>query len=127
MGSAGTWAEDGLPPFPSAAWMMEKLGLDLSAHYSRSISRELIAQYQLVLVMEKNQKEALQNEFPESSHKVFMLTEVYDGFAVDIPDPVFGPEEMRLSVAREIIQLIENGFQEICLRASTIEKTSDSN
>lgn len=121
VGSAGSWAKDGLSPIPSAEWMLEHLGLDLSKHHSRSISQGLIAQYHLVLVMEKNQKEALQFEFPELSHKVFMLTEVCNGPVVDIPDPVSQPEEICLSVAWEIIHLIENCFQEICLRASTAD------
>ena len=126
VGSAGSWAKDGLSPVPSAAWMLEHLGLDLLTHHSRSISQGLIAQYHLVLVMEKNQKEALQIECPEFSRKVFMLTEVCNGPVVDIPDPVSQLDEMCLSVAWEIIHLIENCFQEICLRASTIKKISDS-
>jgi protein-tyrosine phosphatase len=125
VGSAGSWTKDGLPPIPSAAWMLEHFGLDLSMHHSRSVSRKLLAQYHLVLVMEKNQKEALQIEFPEFSHKVFMLTEVCNGPVYDIPDPVAQSEEMCLSVAQEIIHLIENCFQEICLRASTCIKSSD--
>jgi protein-tyrosine phosphatase len=125
VGSAGCWTIDGLSPAPTAAWMLEHLGLDLSNHHSRSVSRELIAQYQLVLVMEKNQKEALQIEFPEMSHKVFMMTEICGGLVVDIPDPVSQPEEMCLSVAWEIIHLIENCFQEICQRASTFKQKSD--
>jgi len=76
-------------------------------------------------VMEKNQKEALQIEFTDMSHKVFMLTELCNSAIYDIPDPVSQPEEIRLSVAWEIIHLIENCFQEICLRASTIKKISD--
>ena len=125
VGSAGSWTKDGLSPVPSAAWMLEHLGLDMSKHHSRSISRELIAQYQLILVMEKNQKEALQTEFPELNRKVFMLTEICSGPVVDIPDPVSQPEELYLSVAWEIIHLNENCFQEICLRASSIQKNSE--
>jgi protein-tyrosine phosphatase len=125
VGSAGSWTKDGLPPIPSAAWMLEHLGLDLSSHHSRSVSRKLITQHALVLVMEKNQKEALQFEFPELSQKVLMLTEVGKGPVYDIPDPVSQPEEIYLSVAREIIHLIENCFQEICMRASTRIMSSD--
>ena len=124
VGSAGSWAKDGLSPVPSAAWMLDHLGLDLSIHQSRSVSRELVAQYHLVLVMEKNQKEALQIEFPELNQRVFMLTEICCGPVVDIPDPVSQPEEVCLSVAWEIIHLIENCFQEIILRASTDQTTS---
>jgi protein-tyrosine phosphatase len=125
VGSAGCWTEDGLPPFPSAAWMLEHLGLDLSGHRSRSITRELIAQHQLVLVMEKNQKEALQFEFPELSQKILMLTDACNRPVYDIPDPVSQTEEMGLSVAWEIIHLIDNCFQDICLRVTTKQAASD--
>lgn len=124
VGSAGSWTEDGLSPIPSAAWILEHLGLDLSKHHSRSVSRELIAQYDLIIVMEKGQKEALQIEYPEKSKEIFMLTEFSKGPIYDIPDPIYGPEETCFDVAQEINCLVTNSFQEIYLRASTIKEMS---
>jgi len=126
VGSAGNWAENGLSPIYSAAWMQVHFGIDLSKHRSRLIDRGLLMQYNLVLVMEKNQKEALQIEFPEMSQKVFMLTGLCDGPVYDIMDPFGQSEEVCLSVAREIINLIENCVDNICLRATTIIKNSEN-
>lgn len=120
VGSAGSWTEDGLSPIPSNKWSLEHLGLDLSMHHSRSVSRELIAQYDLILVMEKGQKEALLIEYPEMSKKIFMLTELSKGPVYDIRDPIREPEETCFDVAQEIIRLITNSFQEICLRVLKI-------
>ena len=124
VGSAGCWTTTGLAPIPSAAWMQKHLGLDLSMHHSRAISRELIAQYDLIIVMEKGQKEALIIEYPDKSKKIFILTEFSEGPVYDIPDPICEPEETCFDVAQEINRLITNSFQEICLRAATIKDMS---
>jgi len=126
VGSAGSWTENGLPPIPSAAWMLENLGLDLSQHHSRQVSREIMAQYDLILVMEKGQKEALQIEYPETNKKLFMLTELTKGPVYDIPDPNRETEETCLDIAKEIIELITNSFQEICLLAKSSQEKSNS-
>lgn len=125
IGSAGSWAKVGLTPIPSGAWIKEQLGLDLSNHRSRAVSRELITNYDLILVMEKNQKEALQIEFPESSQKIFLLTELSKERIYDIPDPVADPEENFYDVAQEITHLINKGFREICRRAAAWKERQD--
>lgn len=125
VGSAGSWTEDGLSPIPSNVWILEHLGLDLSMHHSRAVSRELIAQYDLILVMEKSQKEALIIEYPEMSKKIFMLTELSEGPVYDIPDPICEPEETCFDVAQEINRLITNSFQEITLRVLSMRDESD--
>jgi len=125
VGSAGTWTEDGLLPIPSAEWSQEYLGLDLANHHSRCVNRELIAQYDLILVMEKGQKEALQIEYPELSRRIFMLTELSKGPVHDIPDPIRETEETCLEVAQELILLITNSFAEICLQILIIRDITD--
>jgi protein-tyrosine phosphatase len=117
VGSAGSWTKDGLPVIPSPQWIIDHLGLDLSVHHSRVITRELIDQYDLILVMEKGQKEALQIEYPEISKRIFLLTELSRGPVYDIPDPICEKEETFLDVANEMNQLLENNFQEICIQA----------
>ena len=120
VGSAGTWAQTGFPTVPSIEWMRENLGLDVSGHQSKPISKEMVTNYDLVLVMEANQKEALIVEFPEENRKIFMLTELSDSPVYDIPDPVTQTDEDYLSVAKEIVKLVEKNFQEICQRTAKI-------
>jgi len=120
VGSAGTWAEAGLTVIPSAQWMAENLGLDLGAHRSLRVDRDLLSCYDLILVMENSHREALLAEFPELRERLFLLSEVATGLAYDIPDPVFMPSESFLEVAKEISNLIDKGFEEICALARRV-------
>ena len=115
--SAGTWAEPGLTVIPSAKWVADHLGLDLEAHKAIRIERELLAGYDLVLVMENNHQEALRVEFPELKDRVFLLAKVAAGLAYDVPDPGVVQGDTFLDIARELSNLIDKGFEEICLLA----------
>jgi protein-tyrosine phosphatase len=123
--SAGSWTEDGLTPLPSLNWSREHLGLDLSEHRSRSVSSELVTQFDLVLVMEQGQKEALLIEFPEMHGKIYMLTEISKGPVFDIPDPILNPDVSCLDVAKEISRLITDNFQDICQRAKASQENQN--
>jgi protein-tyrosine-phosphatase len=116
-GSAGTWAEAGQPVIPSVQWFVDHFGLDLSAHRSQSISRELLARYDLILVMENSHREALLVEFPEIKARLFLLAEAAVGRAYDIPDPVVQPDESFQDVAAELRDLIGKGCANIMSRA----------
>jgi protein-tyrosine-phosphatase len=122
VGSAGTWAEPDLPVIPSAKWMADHLGIDLEAHKSRRINLELLAQYGLILVMEHSHQEALLVEFPEIKDRLFLLAKVAAGVAYDVPDPFVLQDETFLDIARELSDLIDNGFDEICLLARQVQR-----
>jgi protein-tyrosine-phosphatase len=122
VGSAGTWAEADLPVIPSAQWMADHLGIDLEAHKSRRVDRELLARYDLILVMENSHREALLVEFPEINERLFLLAKVAAGVAYDVPDPVLLQNETFLDSAREISDLIDKGFEEICVLARRVQR-----
>ena len=110
--SAGTWTTDGLPPVEVAILGAKRLGLDISGHASRVVTAERMQDADLVIVMERGQKEALENEFPQAAGKVHLLSEVARGSSYDIPDPL-------LSVLEgdgydEIDELVHAGFDRIC-------------
>jgi protein-tyrosine phosphatase len=114
VGSAGTWAQPGLPPDARALQDARDMGLDITSHRSRQVNAVLLSQSNLVLVMEAGQKEALQVEFPKEREKVFLLSEVAVGVPYDIPDP-FGPEgATHQEIANELFELIKRGFEKIC-------------
>jgi protein-tyrosine-phosphatase len=116
--SAGTWTFPGLPHFPFPKKFLDDLGLDLSEHHSLPVNQEMLGQFDLIIVMEKGQKEALSIEYPEINQKVFMLTEFSNGIAYDIPDPVGVTENNKTEVVTEIIRLVTDSFQEICDRVA---------
>jgi protein-tyrosine-phosphatase len=114
VGSAGTWAEPGLPPDVRAVKDARERGLDIKAHRSRQVNAVLLSQSNLVLVMEAGQKEALQVEFPKEREKIYLLSEVADGIPFDFPDP-FGPDSApHQEIANELNELIIRGFENIC-------------
>jgi len=122
VGSAGTWAEPDLPVIPSAQWMADHLKLDLQAHKSLRVDRALLACYDLILVMAHSHQEALLVEFPEIQDRLFLLAKVAAGVAYDIPDPVVLQDETFLDIARELSDLIDKGFDEICLLAHQLQR-----
>ena len=113
--SAGTWAAPGLTVIPSAKWVADHLGLDLESHKAIRIEREMLSQFDLILVMESSHQEALQVEFPEIKDKVFLLAKVAAGLAYDVPDPGVVLGDTFLDIAKELSNLIDKGFDEICL------------
>lgn len=87
VGSAGTWVKEACRAHNNAIQIAEKNGLDLTTHISREINNTLIDEANLIIVMEKGQKEALSFEFANSSKKILMLSELSSGNSLDIPDP----------------------------------------
>jgi len=120
VGSAGTWAERGMPAMPDAIQAAAEFGLDLSSHRSRLINIDLLKEYSLILVMQSGHKEALSIEFPGLTQKVFLLSEAIDGTSYDIPDPYVTGEPPR-EIAREVIDLIGAGWMKICQLAKKTE------
>lgn len=85
--SAGTWADDGLPPVASAVQAMRDLGVDIADHRSRTLGRELLAHFDVILVMERQHRDAIRAEFPECASRTHMLSALAGG-EFDVTDPI---------------------------------------
>jgi len=118
--SAGTWAMSGLPAMPKAVQIGEDYDLNLSYHRSRVITREKLSKADLILVMEAGHKEAITHEFPETSGRVFLLTEAAGEYPASIPDPYGEAHASPGDVASEIIDLIDEGYDQIIALAVNI-------
>ena len=66
----------------------------------------------LILVMTRRHKEALLAAFPDHAHKVHLLSQMV-GRIADIADPYGGPRAGYARTARELEQLIEDGYGRI--------------
>ena len=111
--SAGTWTEAGLPADNRAIRAASGWGLEIKDHRSRQVDASILAQSNLILVMEASQKEALQVEFHKERSKIFLLSEMVDGTLTDVPDP-FGPEGVPYQeIIIELFDLIKRGFDKI--------------
>ena len=115
--SAGTWTSPGEPALPAAIVAARKIGVSLSGHETRVTTPELVSIQDLILVMESSHKEALQNEFPLFSNRIFLLSEVIHNKIEEIADPVMSDTDDFIEAATQINDLIERGFYRICGKA----------
>lgn len=116
--SAGTWTSPGLSPLPDAIRTARSLGLSIADHKTCPIDAHNLSQYDLILVMEQGHKEAILSEFPPARGKVHLISAVVDHISYDIPDPA-GPDADLGQVARQLLDLIQRGYQAMCQLAVT--------
>ncbi len=111
--SAGTWAVAGIHPPASVLRAAERFGLQLENHVTQSVNLAMLSACDLVLVMERGHLEALSVEFPTARGWTYLLSQVVDSVAYDIPDPGYSVLEVDQAV-QEIVDLIERGTEKIC-------------
>jgi protein-tyrosine-phosphatase len=119
VGSAGTWATPGQPVIPPVLVAAQKLGLDLAQHRSARVSRQLLAEYDLILVMQASQKEALQSEFPELSDFIYLFSHVVERGSYDIPDALDSDQDV-VTVGLEMDALVRRGLIYMCVLATAL-------
>ena len=84
--SAGLTAKPGEPADPVYLDMAQSIGLDLSQHQSKPVTRELLRDADLAMVMTGDQKRRLAERYPEFSGKIMLLGHWLEG-GVSISDP----------------------------------------
>ncbi|HLO31261.1 MAG TPA: hypothetical protein VK249_19080 [Anaerolineales bacterium] len=118
--SAGTWAVPGQHVSLGLLKSASELDIDLQGHLTQQVNRNLLAGFDLVVVMEKGHREALGIEFPFIREKVHLLSELADHLEYDIADP----ENSGLNVeatAEEMRKLIDRAYPTICRLAQARE------
>jgi len=117
--SAGTWAANGEPALPVVSAAAGGLGIDLSDHRSKRLDGTLLAQQDLILVMQASHREALQVEFPELNDRIYLLSFVLEHGSYDIVDSM-GSENEVADVVQEMHTLIQHGYRYICVLATAL-------
>ncbi len=110
--SAGVWTHGGAPATRNAQVVMAERGIDLSHHRSQPISRRLMQDFDLILVMEAAHRDVLQRSFPSFADKVVLFRSLI-GESRDFEDPVGGSLEQYRSSADEIELIISSGLNQI--------------
>jgi protein-tyrosine-phosphatase len=110
--SAGVWAQDGKPAAFLSRYIMEMMGMDISAKQSQPVSLKLLQNFDLVLTMEQEHKDWLEAQYAGSADHVFMLSEMV-GEVADIPDPIGGELYEYQEVAQLLERIISEGFDRI--------------
>ncbi|MCF7950351.1 MAG: hypothetical protein K9L57_01815 [Spirochaetaceae bacterium] len=98
--SAGLAATAGSLPSADAAHLLMGRGLDISGHRAQPLTRELIGNADLILVMDRRMRENVTAVEPSARAKVYRLGEWRD---TDIPDPLKG-SGMSCGDALELIE-----------------------
>lgn len=110
--SAGTWASVGKAAAVEAQQVLARRGMDLSLHRSRMVTTDLLRRFQLILTMEKGQKEALLLEYPQFDGRIFMISEMA-GQEVNVTDPMGGTYLDFERTADVLDSWISNGMERI--------------
>lgn len=103
--SAGLAALVGEPAQPLAVELLRERGIDLSAHRARQLTPDILAGFELVLVMEEEHRREVGRMVPAARGRVRRLGE-FGGF--DVPDPYLGPR----AAYEEALALIDRGVEE---------------
>ena len=85
--SAGVAAWDGGTAASEAIEVMQEIGVDISAHRSRKLSRKLVEEADLILAMTGGHLREINQRFPEAKDKVQLLNSFGPGPAADVADP----------------------------------------
>ena len=88
--SAGLGALAGHAASEHAIELMAERGLDISGHRARQLTPDLVAESDLILVMESGHRRALHDVEPAARGKIHRLCEWQDE---DVPDPYRQPRE----------------------------------
>jgi len=111
--SAGVMLLSGLAVSSGTKEVLAKEGIDVSAHLSQKITRDMVKKSDLILVMEKAHEDAVLRIAPEVKNRVFLLKEfakINDGH-LDIADPIGKPldfYEKTLASIKEAVERVSN-------------------
>jgi protein-tyrosine phosphatase len=111
--SCGTSAFAGIGASSDTIAIMKEDGVDVSAHRGRRVTRELVGEADLILVMQRSHYDLLMRDFPEAEPKTFLMTEFYEGddrrdFLHGIPDPIGMGEEFYRNVKHVITLSVDS-------------------
>ena len=114
--SAGVHAAQNSPTTTYTQEVVTELGLDLSQHHSQGVTKDLAKSFQLVLTMEKWQRQLIHQLCPDISDRVLMLSQIV-GIEKDIIDPVEMSKNDYREILKEIQSYFEQGWKNILLLA----------
>jgi protein-tyrosine phosphatase len=105
--SAGTDAIDNLPASENAVMALKDLGIELKEHRSQRITKEKLAEVDLVLTMTLRHKIRLINQYPEFKDKIFTLKEYAKG--IDLEKIIKRVEELESIILQSKNELNNDG------------------
>jgi protein-tyrosine-phosphatase len=104
--SAGIYANMGQNASEGATRVMGEMGLDLSKHFAKTVTPELVHKADIILALTIGHKNLIVSRYPEARQKTFTLLE-YIGEVGDIEDPFGGDVIVYRNCANTIKSSIE--------------------
>ncbi|MFH1622476.1 MAG: hypothetical protein ABIA97_05070, partial [Candidatus Omnitrophota bacterium] len=88
--SAGIAAPAGLKASPETKHLLKQEGIDISNHYAQRITVDILKRYDLILVMQRFQEEALLKNYSFLKGRVYLLKEFskFNNNNLEIEDPI---------------------------------------
>ncbi|MDX1525617.1 MAG: low molecular weight protein-tyrosine-phosphatase [Pseudidiomarina maritima] len=91
----------------TARSIAEKHGHSFPVHEAQQLTRELIGNYDLILVMENNHRNHIAQRYPEAQAKTMLLGQWLEQGGKEIPDPYKKSDEVYEHVLKLIDQATE--------------------
>lgn len=120
--SAGTWTQPGLNMPLDTIRAAGKFGANIEGRLTQLISADLLSRFDIVIVMEKGHKEALDLEFPSSSGKTHLLSRLADELDYDVMDPMQSRQDVNI-LASDLFNMVERAYPAICRLAQGMESS----
>ena len=104
--SAGVAAWGGDPASPEAVEVMREIGVDISAHRNRPLTRALVDEAAIILAMTDGHRREIERHFPEAAAKVRLVKSFGAAPAEDVADPFGASVDAYRHVRDELIQAL---------------------
>ena len=111
--SAGAWTFPDLPALSVATQAGAELGVDLSEHRSTRVEDLNLHRYDLILTMERGQRDALRVEHPDVAERIITVSEATTGYDFDVADPPGHTAAAVRATAHELDDLLARGTTRI--------------
>ncbi len=105
--SAGVSAGEGESASPEARRALRDVGIELGPHRSRSLTRRMVADADLILTMTEAHRRAVLDLDPKAEPKAARIDP-----SGDVPDPIGGPAEVYAKTVRRLLDVIRNRFED---------------
>ena len=110
--SAGLAAFPGLPATLEAVEVCREKGVDLTAHQSQLLGKDLVLQSDLILTMTSKHKEMILKKMPSLEGKVKQFSEFVGDGVVEVEDPIGRPLEVYRQVRDQLDGFIRKSLDQ---------------
>ena len=114
--SAGLRAARLQPVLPDVLEAGRQLGIDLSGHQSQRVQDLELSDFDLILVMQEEQKQVLLADYPDLREHIYLLSQALENDTYDFPDTYGSPRGVR-GVGDVLCELIQRYMCNICVLA----------